>query len=83
MNAIEATAVFEDPAHLRLTEPVQVAITGPVKLIVLFTDQAAPAASVNPPDFRGAIGSYYRDHPQEAPRDSVQWMDELREGEVD
>lgn len=77
MHAIETTATFEGPAHLRLARPVADRVSGEVRVIVLFqeTDEAAQG------DFRSAIGSYYRDYPGEAPRNSGDWLRELREGE--
>lgn len=77
MNAIETTATFEGPAHLRLARPVAGKVSGEVRVIVFFQEAGGAAQR----DFRSAIGSYYRDYPGEALRDSADWLRELREGE--
>lgn len=77
MNAIETTATFEGPGHLRLAHPLDKAVAGEVRVIVLFPESSAPARR----DFRAAIGSYHRDYPDEPVRDSEDWLKELREGE--
>lgn len=77
MNAIETTATFEGPSHLRLAHPVDKAVSGEVRVIVLLPENGTHVAK----DFRAAIGSYHRDYPDEPVRDSKAWLKELREGE--
>ncbi len=79
MNAIETTATFEGPGHLRLTHPLDQAVDGEVRVIVFFPETKAPTGI----DFRAAIGSYHRDYPDQPVRDSNVWLKELREGEDD
>jgi hypothetical protein len=77
VSSIETTATFEGPAYLRLAHPVDNAVEGEVRVIVFFEESKVSA----PRDFRAAIGSYYRDYPDEPVRNSEAWLKELREGE--
>ena len=77
MKAIETTATFEGPDHLRLAHPLDKAADGDVRVIVFFQENGVPAST----DFRAAIGSYHRDYPDEPLRDSRAWLKELREGD--
>ena len=83
MSVIETTAVFEGREHLHLMEPVPTAVSGIVRAIVLFDEKGKPQSEEDRPDFYGAIGSYYRDYPNESLRDSSRWLKELREGDAD
>lgn len=81
MIAIETTATVEDERHLHLDQPMPPEMRGSVRLIVLMDEErpeAKPAA-----DFHAAIGSYYREHPEEPRRTSDEWLAEMREGERD
>jgi hypothetical protein len=49
MNAIETTATFEGPAHLRLTHPVDKIVTGEVRVILLFRSQDDLTSPAPPP----------------------------------
>ena len=64
-------------------EPVPAAVSGTVRVIVLFEETGKPKSEEDRPDFYGAIGSYYRDYPNEPLRDSSEWLKELREGDAD
>lgn len=80
MNAIETTATIEGQERLRLARPLPDAVSGHrVRVIVLFED--APAQENHKGNFRAAIGSFYRDFPEEKVRSSAEWLAELREGE--
>jgi hypothetical protein len=79
MAPLDTTATFEGPEHLRLAQPVDHPVSGKVRVIVLFPEPGNPDNAK--PDFRSAIGSYYREHPAEPLRDSSDWLKELREGE--
>ena len=77
MKAIETTAVFESPNHLRLAREVELA-SGEIRVVILYQENSP---TKNIPDFEAAIGSYYRDYPDEPIRTADELLGELREGE--
>lgn len=81
MSVIETTGVLEGRERLHLAEPVPEGVSGTVRVIVLIEENGDAGSGAKRPDFLGAIGSYYRDYPDEPRRDSAAWLKELREGE--
>ncbi len=80
MNAIETTAILEGREHLKLANPLPETLSGnQVRVIVLFEE--ATKEEREPGDFQAAIGSYYRDFPDEKVRTSAEWLAQLREGD--
>lgn len=67
MPTIETTAILEDRARLRLTEPLQQVPTGPVRVILIFPEEAAAAPQAWPPGFLDAAYGSCKDDPLELP----------------
>lgn len=82
MNAIETTATVDAARdHLTLAQPLPEEAGSTVKVIVIPVDEIRkPKKSV---DWFEAIGSMYRDFPDEPRRTTAEWMAELRAGEQD
>lgn len=80
MTAIQTTARLEDARHLTLAQPLPGAADDLLEVIVMVPDpqsrETVPAFK-----FQEALGSYYREHPDETRRNSDQWLSEIREGE--
>ena len=81
MKAIETTAVFEGVDRLRLIQHVD-STPGEVRIIMFFPQAEETVGTKAVPDFKAAIGSYYRDYPDELIRNADEWLGELREGET-
>jgi hypothetical protein len=83
MNAqLETVAHATDATHLELETPLAEVRKGQ-RMKVLITFETATANPVSTPDFRSAIGSYYRDFPQSQPLTTADYMQTVREGDAD
>lgn len=82
MTAIRTTAVLEDARHLRLNEPLTDAV-GTVLNVIVLASPLPTSKLQSGSGFQAALGSYYIEHPAEAPRSTDEWLAELREGETD
>lgn len=66
MTTIETTAILEDRTHLRLAEPLQETLAGPVRVILIFPDSSVSLPTW-PPGYLDAVYGSCRDDPLELP----------------